>query len=193
MFLTALTLSAATCLAQDAEAGRDLLAAVDRWRGTEHLTRDAEARRVLALDLAREAAQYGRVVRLAAALDRELDPHAARACSDGEREGTAGSALGEVEHALLVTHDGRHAHALARWTRDVPPARERVRVTLEGDVPSPVNPPTGCRFRTRCWRATEICAEQEPPFVEQASGAYAACHFPIEPGEPVAVALAQSG
>ncbi|MER7677417.1 dipeptide ABC transporter ATP-binding protein [Streptomyces sp. NPDC096934] len=52
------------------------------------------------------------------------------------------------------------------------------RILLTGDVPSPIAPPTGCRFHTRCWKATEICKTTEPPLLELKPGQRVACHHP---------------
>lgn len=56
-------------------------------------------------------------------------------------------------------------------------------VTISGELPSPIAPPSGCRFRTRCPRAADICAQVEPVLEAHASGHFAACHFPLEGSE----------
>ncbi|WP_327255061.1 ABC transporter ATP-binding protein [Streptomyces sp. NBC_01244] len=63
------------------------------------------------------------------------------------------------------------------------------RILLKGDVPSPISPPSGCRFHTRCWKATQVCTTQEPPLIALKTGHQVACHHPENapdqaPGDP---------
>jgi peptide/nickel transport system ATP-binding protein len=101
----------------------------------------------------------------------------------------------EIADRNDLYHNPRHPYTVALMSAvPVPdPARrdkaQRDRVLLTGDVPSPINPPSGCRFRTRCWKAQDICATEEPPLVtrlDDPASHLTACHFPVVEDETVA-------
>ena len=66
-----------------------------------------------------------------------------------------------------------------------PSVRPDTRTTLEGEIPSPLSPPSGCRFRTRCGRADDQCRDEVPVLTEVAPHQYVACHHPLAPGEAI--------
>jgi oligopeptide transport system ATP-binding protein len=89
--------------------------------------------------------------------------------------------LGEIVEDAAT--DELFEHPLHPYTRallsaiPVPvPKRQRTHITLMGDVPSPINPPSGCHFRTRCPLATEVCAGERPPLLELRPGHHVACY-----------------
>jgi len=85
----------------------------------------------------------------------------------------------------IAPRDELYAHPTHPYTRALLSAvsspgarRAKRRIILAGDVPNPADPPTGCRFRTRCWKAADVCAEAVPDLAEWRSGHRVACHFP---------------
>ncbi|MDJ1136713.1 ABC transporter ATP-binding protein [Streptomyces iconiensis] len=97
----------------------------------------------------------------------------------GEREAIYNRPRHPYTHALLSAVP----EAVLLEDEGEPAVEARERIRLAGDVPSPINPPSGCRFRTRCWKAQDVCAEKEPPLVRipgNTEGHLTACHFPEE-------------
>ena len=76
---------------------------------------------------------------------------------------------------LLVTHIQKHCSQ--RSNPD--PFAEKERIILEGDIPSPMNPPSGCHFHPRCWNATDECKMSYPPITAQSSTHNFRCYNPL--------------
>ncbi|MDH5747239.1 MAG: peptide ABC transporter substrate-binding protein, partial [Candidatus Bathyarchaeota archaeon] len=57
------------------------------------------------------------------------------------------------------------------------PTAERIKVVITGEIPSPVNPPSGCRFHTRCPVVMDVCSKEEPPLIDVGKEHYVACHL----------------
>jgi peptide/nickel transport system ATP-binding protein len=92
----------------------------------------------------------------------------------------------EVAPSRLLNSRPLHPYTVALLSAvpipDPAVERRRRRMILRGDVPSPINPPSGCRFHTRCWLRDrlgnpEVCVEEDPPLRELATGHTVACHF----------------
>jgi oligopeptide/dipeptide ABC transporter ATP-binding protein len=97
----------------------------------------------------------------------------------------------------LVYDTPRHPYTAALLSAapaaDPDAAASRQRIILTGDIPSPIDPPSGCRFHPRCPKAQELCSQQDPPLEVKAGDAathLTACHFPVEVGENLAAEAA---
>jgi oligopeptide/dipeptide ABC transporter ATP-binding protein len=91
--------------------------------------------------------------------------------------------LVEIGPAQSLYRDPLHPYTVALLASIPSPdptvSRRPVADTIRGELPSPIDPPSGCRFRTRCPRAQDVCATVEPPLRKLADGHLAACHFPV--------------
>ncbi|HHY32615.1 MAG TPA: dipeptide ABC transporter ATP-binding protein [Firmicutes bacterium] len=82
-----------------------------------------------------------------------------------------------AKHELYNNPQHPYTEALLSAVPIPDPTKKKQRIILEGDVPSPINPPSGCRFHTRCRYAQDICSVEDPPFVDIGDSHFVACHF----------------
>ena len=103
--------------------------------------------------------------------------------------------IAELATSEMLYRAPRHPYTVSLLSAiPVPdPGRKRTRIVLQGDVPSPAKPPSGCRFHPRCYMAQEICAREEPLLREVAPGHWAACHFAEQVTREGASAAAGAG
>lgn len=99
--------------------------------------------------------------------DRVMVMYLGKVCEIAETSDLYASPTHPYSRALLASIPGH--------TLDLPPANE----LISGELPSPLDPPSGCRFRTRCPAATDVCASTEPELVETGPGHWVACHHPV--------------
>jgi len=92
----------------------------------------------------------------------------------------------EMANADDLFKSPKHPYTKALLSAVLSEDSAQAEIVLEGEIPSPMAIPGGCRFRTRCWKAKERCAREEPAFEEKARGHRAACHFPENAPEPEA-------
>jgi oligopeptide/dipeptide ABC transporter ATP-binding protein len=104
--------------------------------------------------------------------DRVAVMYLGRLCEAGPGESVYRDPLHPYTRALLDSVPSTDKHSTDNTTKRAP-------TTISGEPPSPVDPPSGCRFRTRCPRAQEVCAAEQPPMRELATGHTVACHFPL--------------
>jgi oligopeptide/dipeptide ABC transporter ATP-binding protein len=101
--------------------------------------------------------------------------------------------LAETEE-LFASPRHPYTNALLSAIPEVDEIEDRgERILLHGDVPSPIQPPSGCRFHPRCPKARAHCEEAEPPFEPDGHGRLVACHYPVEPGELLRAREAAAG
>ena len=85
----------------------------------------------------------------------------------------------EMGRTQDILDDPIHPYTQALFSAipTVNPGQKTEKIILKGEVPSPIHPPSGCRFRTRCWRAMGKCSQEEPELMDVGEGHYAACHL----------------